>query len=88
MITTDTIISTLKSWVENKQNFSPDTYVDAAAKLNVLIGDEHDKLFELQQTVANLKVDRLEQGETVSKPKEIITRTIPVLGQTFTEKLF
>ena len=68
-ITTTTIISTLKEWVENKTLIDSHTWVDAAQKLNVLIGDEHDKLFMLQQAVAQLKVAYLQDGDTSAKAK-------------------
>ena len=68
-VTTATIINTLKSWVEAKQPIDAHTWVDAAQKLNVLIGDEHDKLFRLQQDVATIKVNFINGGDTVAKAK-------------------
>jgi hypothetical protein len=51
----------------------------------------HTGVCRLQELVKQGLVEsKMENGLAWfrSKPKEIITRTIPVLGQTFTEKLF
>lgn len=63
MVTLDLIINTLKDWVENKKNISPTLWVDAAQKLSTLLFDEYDKLAELQQITANLKLMALEAQE-------------------------
>lgn len=63
VITTDTIVNTLKQSVENKLTVPPSWWIDAAQKLNVLLGDEHDKLFNLEYRVANMKVAILEEDE-------------------------
>lgn len=68
-ITTDTIITHLKSMVEQKIPVAPSMWVDAAMKLNILIGDEHDKLLDLEQQVARMKVAYLTDGDTVAKAK-------------------
>lgn len=68
-ITTDTIITHLKSMVEQKIPVAPTMWVDAALKLNLLIGDEHDKLLLLEQQVAKMKVAYLTDGDTVAKAK-------------------
>ncbi len=68
-ITTETIIGFLKKNVEEHKPLSPDIFADAAAKLNVLIGAETDKLAELQQKVAQEKVALLEQGKSVAESK-------------------
>lgn len=74
IITVDFIIDTLKEYVETKQPVSPQVWVEAAQKLNVLLGDEHDKMFDLQQKVAQLKVDYLNDDEkrNVSKAKMLV----------------
>lgn len=66
MIDTDLILSTMKGWVETKTVIDAHTWVDASQKLNVLIGDEHDKLFDLQQKVAQMKVAYITEGKSVS----------------------
>ena len=75
LITINTIINYLKNQIENKIPMSPATYVDAAAKLNVLLSDEHEKLFDLQQKVAQMKADRIQAGETSSKAVILVEAT-------------
>ena len=60
IVTVDTIIGFLKNAVEQHQPLAPATWADAAQKLNVLLGDEHDKLYDLQHQVANIKLAFLE----------------------------
>lgn len=60
LVTTDVIIGHLKNKIENKEPLSPGIYIDAAEKLNVLLSDEHDKLFTQQQKIAEMKVTFLE----------------------------
>lgn len=66
-ITTDTILGTLKEWVENKTPIDPNTWLDAVVKLNVLKGDEMAKLYEYQQQKALYKTLLIENGDTVAK---------------------
>lgn len=71
LVTTETIINYLQTSVETKQPISPSTFLDAAMKLNILLSEEHDKLFELQQKVAQARVDMLHEDDkrNVSKAK-------------------
>lgn len=71
LVTVDTIIDFLKEQVEQKLPLSPSVWLDAAMKLNVLLADEHDILFDLQQKVANKRVDVLQEDEkgNVSRAK-------------------
>lgn len=59
----------MKLSVESGQIVSPSIWVDGALKLAVLLGDENDKLFNLQQEVAKEKVKLIEKGDSVSKAK-------------------
>lgn len=68
MVTTETILKAMKAWVTNKEIQSPSTWLDGALKLNILIGDEHEKLFELESQVAKEKFARLQaQNCSVAK---------------------
>ncbi|MHA1401636.1 MAG: hypothetical protein ACTSQE_14900 [Candidatus Heimdallarchaeaceae archaeon] len=72
-VTTQIIIDTMKSWVEDKEPISPAKYVEAAAKLNVLIGDENDLLYSLEHFLAIKKRDLLsEENMTVAKANSYI----------------
>lgn len=68
LVTTDKIIDYLQTKVENKEPIHASVWLDAAQKLNILIGDEHDKLYDLQQKVANLKVKFYEDVKEGEKP--------------------
>src|SRR3990167_5829854 len=69
LINADLILEWMKEQVEQKTQLSPSLYVDASAKLAVLIGDESDKLFDLEQIVAQKRVEFIEAGDSVSKAK-------------------
>ena len=63
-ITTDLILKDLQSRVENKQvQFDAAFWIETSMKLNLLLGDEYDLLFKLQQDVANLKIMWLDGQE-------------------------
>jgi len=63
IVTTDGIIEWLKQRIEFKIPISPDVWVDAAQKLNVLIGDDHDRLYDLEQEVAKMKMEYMVDGD-------------------------
>lgn len=69
MITIDTIIDYLKECVESKTPVGPEVWLDGAQKMTALLGDEHDRLFDLQQQVAQAKVEQMEAGATAAKAK-------------------
>lgn len=75
LITTDFILETLKGYVEKKQVLDAHQWVNSALKLTVLIGDEHDKLFDLMQKVAQVKVDHLTEGDTSAAAKSKVEAT-------------
>lgn len=74
LVTTDTIIGWLNEQVTNKYPISPTTFLDAAVKLNLLLADEQEELFNLQQKVAQLKIDYLQDDDkrNVSKAKMMV----------------
>lgn len=53
------IIEKLQEWVTKKIPISPHVWVEAAADINILRGDETDKYWELFQKVALKKVELL-----------------------------
>jgi len=63
-ITADTIIQSLKDKVENKEaQFDANFWIEAAMKLNLLLGDETDILAELHQELAKLELVYFESQE-------------------------
>lgn len=75
MVNCDTIIDWIKSQVESKNPIDPNLWMDACSKLIVLVGDETDKLFDLQQEVSHLKTIRIENKESVSQAKVYVEAT-------------
>ena len=75
LVTTDLILGTLQDWVEEKHPIDAHTWVNAAQKLNILIGDEHDKFFLLEQKVAQMEVDYLAENNTSASAKTKVKAT-------------
>lgn len=68
-VTIDTILDQLREWVETKTPISPSLWVDAAAKLNALKQDETELLHQMQQGVAQKKLDFLKESKSVAEVK-------------------
>ena len=66
LVSVNSIMAYLQEQVENKMPLSPSIWVDAAGKIAVLLGDENDKLFELQQKVAQIRVEYIHKGAGMS----------------------
>jgi len=60
-------MESMKLSVESGEIRSPSVWVDGALRLAVLLGDENDKLFNLQQDVAKEKVKLMNEGDSVAK---------------------
>ncbi len=60
LVSIQTITEYLENAVKTKTPLAPSVWIDAAQKMNVLLGDEHDRLYELQQKVAQAKLNFLE----------------------------
>jgi len=71
-ITTDIIINYLQNQVEQKLPIDPGTFLDAAEKLNILLGDEHEELFSLAQKCAIIKADKILEGKSVAMAKALL----------------
>src|SRR3990167_3170274 len=57
--TIDTIIASLRETVEKKEVVHPSWWIEAAEMLNLLLGDDQDKLFGLQQEIAQQRYEIL-----------------------------
>lgn len=75
-ITIDTILNYLQECVENHTPLSPATWLDASLKLNILSGNETDKLAELEMEVAR-KINKIlsQVGGSVAKAKMEVQAT-------------
>ena len=67
--TTKGIIAVLKEIVENREKLNPEAWVDGALALNLLVGDEHEKMVELQQKVAQMELEALQNSNSVAAAK-------------------
>jgi len=63
----ETIMGWLTKTVASKQQISPSQFVEASAYLVILMGDEHTKLYDMEQKVAQMKAKLLETEEKVNK---------------------
>lgn len=70
--TVDTIITNIKQIVSEKKTLSPHEFAEAAAYLNVLIGDETDKLFELESKLAQIRAEAIIAGDSVAKARALV----------------
>lgn len=68
-VSCDVILGWLKEQVKNKVPVAPETYLDAAIKLNVLMSDETDRLIELESGVADVRAAHVRQGHTSAAAK-------------------
>ena len=74
LITIDSIIAWMKRSVEEKKPIAPSTWLDAAAKLNVLMGDLDDEIMQAKFAYESLqrKRDRIvELGRIAKKRTEL-----------------
>jgi len=62
-VTADTILGFLKEAVESKRMLNNEIWLDAAFKLNLLLGDEHALLEELRSEVAKKKLEIMKSQE-------------------------
>jgi len=79
-IDADTILTWFKEQVKDKNKghaLDPELWLDAVEKLAVLLGDEEAKLYDLQQKVAEKKLELYNQLEkpTVSKAEMEVEAT-------------
>lgn len=86
MRTIKTIIEDLKKIVENKEILSPSHYVSQAEFINILIGDEIDKLLDLEQKVAQQKMDLLSINDNKVNKVNIILEATDLYKETQKQK--
>lgn len=64
--TADDILAVLETWAAEKQVIDAHQLLDAATKLTLLLGEEANELFALEQNIAQEKVKFLEMGKSVA----------------------
>ena len=75
LVTVDLILGAFNDWVTNRKVIDPYLWLEAAAKLNILLEYEQSRLFELQQVLAVQRKELIEQGATVAKARVMIEAT-------------
>lgn len=70
--TVDSIITYFNTCVAEKKPISPQLWIEGASRLNVLKGNEYDKLFELEQECAKMEANYLEQDMTSARAKTFV----------------
>ena len=73
--TVASIIAWFEKSIRNRDVIDAHQFVEAAADLNILKSTEDDRLYDLQQQVAQLKCQYLEQNATVAKSKLLVEAT-------------
>lgn len=73
--TVDTIMLSLNQIVAEKQSLSPHYWVEAAMFLNVLISEEHEKLWDLKQKVAEAKLEARKAVKYMTDAEAIVETT-------------
>ena len=66
LVSVDSIIGFLDECVRHKRVLSPGQWLDAAQKLNVLLSDEHERLYDLEHQVATLRLQLLNGQEKIN----------------------
>lgn len=63
------IIEVLAEWSSEKRTIDPQTWLDAASKLNVLLQVEIEKLIDMKLAISKLQAVYLANGDTAAKAK-------------------
>ena len=69
LTTPDSIIEYLKDKVEQRIPIAPTVWLNAAQKLNVLLGNENDREAELFQSARKIMIAGIEEGKSVAESK-------------------
>lgn len=73
--TITSLMSYFHESVKNKEVIPPGQWIEAAQYANVLVGDEHDKLWELHQQVSQRQVELIQEGKSATQAKMIAEST-------------
>lgn len=69
------ILNTLALWASERRTIDPQTYMEAAGKLNSLLQSEVETLIDLRTELAKVKKMYLEEGKSVAYAKSMIEAT-------------
>jgi hypothetical protein len=68
-LTFESIMGDLNKMAENAQTIDAERWVRASQLLNLFLEEEQNKLFKLEQEVAQVRVELINGGDTVAKAK-------------------
>lgn len=68
----ETVLKWLRDSTTSKEVIQPSQFVEAGLYMNILIGEEHEKLSLLKQQVAKIKLELLPQHDKVNKVELIV----------------
>ncbi len=71
-ITIESIMDWFHKAVTEKQPISPDTWLDSASKLNILMEDLDDSIVALQAELAQIRANLLRDGKSVAASKLLV----------------
>lgn len=74
-LTVDEILAWLRSNIESRNPISPHVWIEAAARLNILMGDEVSRMYYLKQKVNQMRAEKISGGDNVTKAKALIEAT-------------
>lgn len=67
--TADSIMTALEAMSRSREPIDPNKWVEGAMKLTVLMGDEASQLYDMEQRVAQMRVEYLTGGMTATAAK-------------------
>lgn len=67
--TVKSIMDTLAEWAAEKKSIGPQTWMEAASKLNVLLQGEVEKLVDMKLAISKLRAAYLADGKTSAYAK-------------------
>lgn len=67
--TVASVMAYLEDAISDKRSIAPSEWLNAAHFLNILMGEEQDILYELQQACAREKVEWMELGKSAAEAK-------------------
>lgn len=70
--TLSSIMESLQTMAEQKGVIDPGTYLLAAEKINALLQNEESELYIMEQRVAQMRVDLLNEGKTATHAKLVV----------------
>ncbi len=79
--TIDDILKVLQEWAENKVPVDPGAYLEAAMKIMSLVGNETDRLFELEQQIAEFKSGLMETENMTAAKAKIKAEASPIFTE-------